>query len=473
MSGKMKKNIGFSLLPFAFLFLFEPAFTLIDPLPDFIGYIIICLALTNLADINFRISDAVGGFKKGIVISLFRFVAIYILDSYFVTDERSIGLLLFVFIFSFFELIVLIPAYKSLFEGLLSLGMLYNGDFVYQRNVRKRLKVNRSNGEKILYVRECKRNVSEKTFFLTSALLVVRSLAVALPEFTSLTTNTAYEFVNILRFFGFIIALPFGIVWLIKIIKYFVSVKKDTPFIESLSELYLHEIKDRPNLFTVRTINIGLYIMLAAFVLSFDFYSNYINLIPNVLFYLLITISVIFLRKYSRKWISVCAASSVGAIISAVTRYFSTTLYSNPLFSPAAIKKDLEAYWGYYRVVSLTILDSVWMVITVCTVLLLLWDVYKKYSNIAVACEKNDFREYREHKRGFIVRAISTILMSVLTSAGSVYYLMSQPFEDSGKWYLYYAAIIAIVISVAFAVVASYLIGFVINSIKFRYRMEL
>ncbi len=473
MNGKLKKNIGFSLLPFAFLFLFEPGFTLIDPLPDFIGYIIICLALINLSDINFRISDAVGGFKKGIVISLLRYVAMYLLDSYFVIDEQSVGLLLFVFVFSFFELIVLISAYKSLFEGLLSLGMLHDGNFVYQKKVRKRLKVDKKSGEKILYVRESKRNISEKTFFLTATILVVRSLAVTLPEFTSLATNTAYEFVNLLRFLGFIVALPFGMVWLIKIIKYFVSVRKDTAFIKSLSELYLSEMKGRPNFFTVRELNIGLSIMLAAFVVSLDFYTNYINLIPNILFYLLLILSVIFLRKYSKKWITVCAMSGLGTIISTVTRHLATTLYSNPLFSPEAIKKDLEAYLGYYRVVSFNILDSVWMLITIFTVLLLLWDLYKKHSNIAIASDSKELKEYKEHKRSFLIRAISTFSLATLTTAGSIYYVLSQPFENTGKWYFYYAAIIAIVISISFASVASCFIGFIINSIKTRYRMEI
>ena len=473
MNGKLKKNIGFSLLPFAFLFLFEPGLTLIDPLPDFIGYIIICLALTNLGDINFRISDALGGFKKGIVISLLRLVAIYLLDSYFVTDELSVGLLLFVFVFSFFELIILIPAYKSLFEGLLSLGMLHDGNFVYYKKTRKRIGIDKKSGEKTLYIRESKRNVTEKTFFLTATVLIVRCLAVTLPEFTSLATNTAYEFVHLLRLFGFIVALPFGIVWLIKIIKYFVSVRKDTPFIKSLSELYLSEMKDRPNFFTVRELNVGLCIMLAAFVVSFDFYNNYINLIPNLLFYLILIISAVFLRKFSKKWIALCAISGVGAIISAVTRHFAKSLYFDPSFSPEAIKKDLGAYLGYYRVVSFNILDSVWMLITVIGVFLLLWDIYKLHSNIAVACANKESKEYREHKRSFVIRSISALSLATLTSAGSMYYVLSQPFENSGEWYFYYAAIIAIVISVSFAFVASYFVGFIINSIKFRYRMDI
>lgn len=77
MYGKMRKNIGFSLIPFAFLFLFEPHYALIDLLPDFIGYFIICLAIINLADINLRIREAFWGFRKAIAISICKYVALY------------------------------------------------------------------------------------------------------------------------------------------------------------------------------------------------------------------------------------------------------------------------------------------------------------------------------------------------------------------------------------------------------------
>ena len=163
MNLKLKKNIGLSLIPFAFLFLFEPNYTLIDPLPDFIGYIILIAALTNLSDVNYHIHDARGGFKKGIAISIFRFLSIYVLKNIFATDEQSIGILLFSFVLSFFELVVIIPAYKNLFDGLLSLGMMHDGTFVYYRSVRKKLRINKKTGEKTLYVRESKSNVSEKT----------------------------------------------------------------------------------------------------------------------------------------------------------------------------------------------------------------------------------------------------------------------------------------------------------------------
>ena len=54
MNGRLIRNIGFTLLPFAFLFLFEPGISIKDPIPDCIGYVIFCLAIRNLADIEIK-----------------------------------------------------------------------------------------------------------------------------------------------------------------------------------------------------------------------------------------------------------------------------------------------------------------------------------------------------------------------------------------------------------------------------------
>ena len=473
MNLKLKKNVGFSLILFAFFFLFEPHYTLIDPLPDFIGYIILIIALTNLADVNYHIQDAKNGFKKGIVISIFRFVAIYILKNIFAEEQQSIGTLLFAFVLSFFELVVLIPAYKSVFDGLLSLGIMHDGTYVYYKNVRKKLKINNQTGEKTLYVRESKLNVSEKLYYLTVVLLFARALASCLPEFTSLSTNSSYEFVNLLRGFAFVIALPIGIVWLVSIIKYFASVKKDTAFISSLTHFYISEIKQRPNLFTVRDVTSILYFVLAAAVLSIDFFVDYINVVPNWIFFAVILSSIILVRKYSKIWVSLAITSSVGIVISSLTRYFAKCLYVDTEFSPLAIKKNLEIYLLYNKVVSFTVLDALWMLVAVVLIICLIWKIYKNYTDHALALAKNSLSEAKEMKGHFLWGAVAVIFTAALSAAGNIYCVMIQPFENDGVWYIYYAPVISIFVSIIFALTFVYFIMFVVNCIGYRYRTDM
>ena len=470
LNGKLKRNIGFTLMPFAFLFLFEPCFTIIDPLPDFIGYMILCSALTNLSDINNRISEAVSGFRKGIIISLLRFAAIYLLKSYFIEAELSIGLLLFVFVFSFFELVVLIPAYRSLFEGLLSLGVHHDGNVVFYKRISKKKRINKSTGETVIEIKEGSRNLSEKTFFITAAFLIVRGLAVMLPEFTSLINNDAYEFVGLLRFFGIVIALLMGFAWLITIISYCIRVKRDKPFIKSLSRLYYETLSEKPNYFTVRILSAGLYTLLIAFIFSSDFYSNHVNLIPNAIFYIVLIVAAIMLHKYSKKWKLLTVISSLGILTSGLSQLSSMRLYSDPDFYPAAIMKDIDAYYAYYRMVSYHVIDAIVFIAAVLFVLLLLWDIYKAHSDLAIAETQ---RESDEHKRHYVKWAIPMISLTFISAAGTVYYIFAQPFESSGNWLFYYSAIVSIVLSAVFTFFAAYFIGFVSNSIKFHYRLDI
>lgn len=468
MSGKLHKNIGFSLLPFAFLFLFEPGYAIIDPLPDFIGYIIMCSAVINLADINPRISEALGGFRKAILISLLRFLSIYLLDKVFIADEQTVGVLLFTFVFAFFELVVLIPAYRQLFEGLLSLGMLHNGTAVYLKYLKKTKKTDPESGKEIIYVKESRRNITEKAYTLTACFLVVRAASMTLPEFTTLISNNSYEFVRLLRFFGVLLTLPIGIVWLIKMISYCAKNRSDTPFIKELSEIYVKNAKENPNFYVVRLLSSVLYTLIVAFVISADFYSDYINLLPDFLFYIVLIVGAIFVRRFSNKWKYLLITSVSGAILNAVSHLL--TLDFHKKFYPAAIKKNLEAYNSFYRMASFHIVDALILILTVVIVIFVLWDIFKMHTDITYA---SNIKEQKEEKSRFLKGAISTLVLAVLAAGGSVYYVLAQPFYNSELWFFYYSNIISVVISLGFTFTSVYFIGYINSCIKYHYRSDI
>ena len=165
MDKKLNIKLGFILIPFAFIFLFEPFYMLSDPLPDVIGYLILYCSLISLADVNHKIRKALGNFKIAIVISICRFVSKGVWEKLFSETESSTGLLLFIFVLSLFEIITLVPAYKNLFEGLLSLALMHNGESVYYKKTKKTLKIDNISGEKILVIRESQNNVTEQLAF--------------------------------------------------------------------------------------------------------------------------------------------------------------------------------------------------------------------------------------------------------------------------------------------------------------------
>ena len=467
MSGRLSRNIGFTLLPFAFLFLFEPGISVSDLLPDFIGYSIICIAIRNLADINNRINEAFKGFRKGILISLLRLVAVYVLDNFFIETEQSIGLLLFSFIFSFFELVVLIPAYRCLFEGLLALGITYDGTAVYSKKV-KRVKKLVNGGEEYEDTVVSSKNLTEKAYSFTVWFMVIRAACMTLPEFTSLPTDASYEFVSLLRLFGVVIAIPFGIVWLIKMISYCIKIKRDKPFIANLSELYLKNVKEHPNLYVSRSVLIGLSTMLVAFALYVNLYSDYVDLVPGFLFYIAAALASLILIRFSKKSIALIITCIAGGSVSYYSRNATIAFHSE--FYPAAVKKSIDAYNAYYDMFALHIADTVISFAAVVLALLILWDIYKDHSEIALSDTK---RERGFFKRQFLTGGITTLIFGVIAAISNVYFVFSQPFYQTEYWYFYYSSIISIAINLIFVFSICFFIGFIINAVKYRYRLDM
>ena len=468
MNGKLRKNIGFSLLPFAFIFLFEPGYTVIDPLPDLIGYIIICISVINLADINPRISEALGGFRKGILISLLRILSIYLLDKFFIADEQTVGILLFSFVFGFFELVILIPAYRQLFEGLLSLGMLHNGTAVYLKKIRKFKRIDPETGNEVVFVKESRRNITEKAYTTTACFLIVRAAAMTLPEFTTLISNSSYEFVRLLRLFGFIIAFPIGILWLVKMVSYCAKIRRDTPFLRELSEMYVNNARENPNFYVVRRLSGVLYVMIVAFFISADFYSDYVNLLPDFLFYITLIAAAIMAKGFSKKWLILLITSVCGVAFNVVTHLLTLDFHSR--FYPGAIRKNIEAYNSFYRMAAFSAVDAVILTVAVVVVIYVLWDIYRKYTDITLATTD---KEIREERNKFLKGAVSTSILAFLAACGSVYYVLAQPFYNSEMWFFYYSNIISVLISLGFTFSSVYFIGYVNSSIKYRYKLDI
>lgn len=486
MNGKLKKNIGFSLMPLAFLFLFEPRYTLIDPLPDFIGYMLLCAAIINLADINPRIYEAFLGFRKAILVSMLKYVALYMLYSFvyesantpvydgaedwaigvFHESEMAVGILLFVFVFGLFEMVVLIPAYRSLFEGMLSLGMYNDGTAIYLKKITKREKIDKKTGHKTVLVRESKRNLTEKAYFLTVALILGQVLANILPELTTLITNTSYAFVVHLRVLLMVLLVPISIAWLIKMLGYCSKIRMDTPFINNVSQKYVTFATENPDLYVVRKLIMGVSSLIVASVLCLNLYVNEVKVIPGFVFAMVVIFSAVTLRKYSKKWGLVISFATINTILSAVT-YFATVKF----YSDSSLSK-LETYNAYNLLVGLSIAESVSFIITFIFTLIMVWEVYGKHTDISFTKEK---QSYKAEKTYFLKGAVACTVSAIMMALANVYYVYANhPYLIINiKWIVEYSSVIVLGVSLVFIGILIYNLGNVINSIKCHYKLDI
>lgn len=467
MFGKLNKNFGFSLIPIALLFLFEPSYSILDPLPDFIGYALLCYAVSNLADINPNIREAFVGFRNAALLNILKFLSMYVLNMIFFDAEQVVGVLLFVFVFSLFEIIILLPAYKKFFDGLLHLGIFNGGTALHHKDEKKFKKYDTDNKRYVEIIKTSKRNTTEKALILTYIFVIIRAIMAVLPELTSLSISGRYEFIFTLRALSIIVVLPIGLLWIRQIFKLCKAVSKDKPFIESLSAKFENHAKENPQFYTVRVIVTGLSVLCAAFMLSIDIYSDGLNYLPDYLFHCIMLFAIIFLSKYSKKWILPSITVLLSIPISILHHILEKNFVIN--FDFSLISKDIDAYYAYYNILYVRITEAILFILTVVFMVIFLWDIYKAHSETSRLEMKN---EVKYAKKAYISRSTLFIVSGILSSASGVFYVISQPFYYDA-WYYSYSSIISTLFQLIFIFISIEYAGFIGNSVKYRYRMDL
>ena len=273
------RPINFWLIAVSLLFFFNPNIIVIDFLPDFIGYILLCAALTRLADLSDTVGEAVNGFKKMIFIDAGKWLALLWIFGMSVESEKTSSMLLWTFVFCVLELIFALPAFLKLFGGLLEIANFYDGSSILGTRVTKKGIKRRA-------------NYTETARLLTVIFVAVKAVFAFLPELADLG-NTAYDessgFLNIYRYIGvmrgiaFVIVLAVGIAWTVKMIRYFWRINSDSAFVGAISSAYEQKVLPKKGVFANKYIKTGFVLLIAGAVLSIDFRLENINMIPDVI----------------------------------------------------------------------------------------------------------------------------------------------------------------------------------------------
>ncbi len=283
------------------IFLFNPFINIIDILPDFIGYLFIMRALSELSDLERNIRNARAKFKSAMWVSLVKFALVF---ASMIFD--STWYLILTFTFGILECMYLIPAFidlfygisylegrytdhRSRFEALPKFGGIFDktefesgtayfeifpqdqrdrkpafaeekvfftdryatvalGDAGFASRIRK----------KVAYFYE-----STEARILSIIFVIVRAVCAVIPELTAIAeTGSGYVESNPIEDFSAlrwlliavlaIFALVVGILWLVRMIGYFNIFRKDTEFISVLQDKYNEEIVPNRGLWTKR-----------------------------------------------------------------------------------------------------------------------------------------------------------------------------------------------------------------------------
>lgn len=283
--------IRFGFLTAGILFLFNPNVNLVDVLPDCIGYLCLCLAVSRASDLCGELADAHAEFRRLFWITLSKLPA-WLLAT--LITARSVGeksiLLTLTFVYAVAETVFGIRAFSRLFSGLAYLGTRYDGGkFLYQLPARPKKQRGTDGPVAALRFRGLGGLAS-----LTCAFVIFKSAFCVLPELSLLSNYDSLGFVKpdsamLYRYRPLLIGIScllvfvFGLVWLCRMLGYVRHLRRHPAFWDSLSSIYRETVLPKTGIFVMRRVRVFMVLTSLAVFTSVDMYLDEINYIPDFL----------------------------------------------------------------------------------------------------------------------------------------------------------------------------------------------
>ncbi len=273
---------GFGLIIAAPFFIFNPEYSVIDFLPDVVGYALILIAMRRMRDVNSYFERSEESFRRAFLLTAAKLGSIFFLFSgLFNESNRATTSLLLAFLFGVGEIIILWTAWKELFAGLSYLA---------------------ADSESGLFGRTQAMSVFTRTFVVLKALLCF------LPEVSVLSSHTYDEghfdwsvFIWLFRVSSVMIGAVLGLVWLILITVYFSRLSRAKESFARADVLYNENLLSKPSVMTRRAIRRSSAVVCVFFLLSADFYLDSVNVIPDFLAGLCALFAFAMLGRFSKK----------------------------------------------------------------------------------------------------------------------------------------------------------------------------
>lgn len=333
---KRERGLGLGWILAAPIFLCNPNFIVIDVLPDWIGYFLLCCGLSKLGELNGSVGAAVTAFRRMIWIDAAKLLAILWIFGMSVTSERTASMLLWTFVFSVLELIFVIPAYSKLFDGLTEIGYFYPNTSLFESSDRQK-----------------KKSRTDRIKAFTVFFVAAKAILTVLPEFAELTnasydesagTVNLYRYIGVMRMLAWIPVLVIGIIWLIRTVRYFRTVLKDRVLMDGLQEAYQRDVAPKVGLFVGKTVRCGAALVVAALCLTLDLRLDGQNCFPDFFAAVVLLLAFCVLQKRERQsgrlWIAAVLCYTAFAIAGAVadTSFFSHYQYNSLIKNEAAMQ---------------------------------------------------------------------------------------------------------------------------------------
>jgi len=363
MRSNTKKRIG--RIALGMIFLLNPNVNIVDLLPDFIGCVLVLSGLASLRDISDSLEDARRNFLRLFWVSLSHlpaFVLMIIISSNYVSEKTSI--LVFAFVYSVLEFILINNALTSLIDGLVYIGERYDGDCCFYET--------KKNGKRL--------DVGKLRFATTVFLLITKGLTVAPTLVYLFDTSIGYgmimnpyarnpvEYIGPLTAICFIPGLVVGIMWARRIWRYIKGIAKDEEFVLKIDTLLSDRSVQNTSVYKYRRVSTAVYVLFAATVLCMDMYINEFNIFHDVISAFVFLGAAIFMKKRFKEasgvTVTVCSVYAA-----AQTAMFSLAWYFNSHFKFSDVGRVEESDMVYlFYVVLLCVCEILFVCVFALTV---------------------------------------------------------------------------------------------------------
>lgn len=487
----MKKNkyLGLGYLFVGAIFLFEPMVCVFDMLPDFIGYAFVLRGIYALADLNSYFEESKKQFRRLMFLSVMRLLSITFIFGMTAPSEQPTTLLLVSFVLAVIDSVLLVIAWKNLFEGFIYLATRLDGEtFFYVKRACVPHALMRDNIsdedrialEKKLEIRQAKfikkGSITERLSRFTVVFFVLKEALATLPEFSALTDRMytdgkgvdLYQYIGLLRCMAIIAGFVLGIIWIVRIFKYIKLAKSDTVFWNKLNEKYEQEVLAKPEIFAKRAVKRGIVCICAAAAFSIDLFVDGYNMIPDFLCAIALMFGIFFVRKCVTAWKKTFAFCAVYGVLSAVIWCTQIAFFAK--YDPADIFKNEEVYKEFYGMSVFTLLGEIAFIIALVLVFLLLREIISKYTGFSITHKDSlEPDEKIKHIHAVLWRRFVIVLgVAVLTSVLTGIYFFTMPMVNTffdAFWIIHLAGGVVFTASLISAA------GLVFEQVEYKYML--
>ena len=328
----------FILVLIGLCFFFNPYFSAIDFLPDFIGCLLIAIGLIPLSRISLPLKDAQRGFLRLALIDAAKQVLLLFVFSSSAMGEQEVLLLIVAFLSATLGTVFAVLAMRALFDGIGWLADTYECDGLctVKRHGRSRTE---------LFAR------------FTVIFVITKEAILLLPEFAALLNSTyvdskyvrLYDYIGLMRALAIIPVLIFGLVWLFSLVIYFVRVCKEKEFLKALNEQYIAYMEKHPGTRVKSRYFVAFCLIAAGLFFLTDFYLDYRNIISDTAGGCLILCGVLLLGVPRKAWVPAMLSAALYTVVASLSSHKSYLFVSEHIGSDIArseaVASEYQIMW--------------------------------------------------------------------------------------------------------------------------------